>query len=65
MGARVAFVDSLKQKGWAGSKVLSVRAHVLNPSAALVETEWTDYATDGTPLEGCQVALYTYLVQPT
>jgi hypothetical protein len=61
----VAFVDGLKQKGWAGSKLLSVRANVLNPSAAFVETEWTDYATDGTPLEGCKVALYTYLAAKT
>lgn len=60
-----AFVESLKQKRWAGSKLLNVRANVLNPSAAFLETEWTDYATDGTPLEGCKIALYTYLAAKT
>jgi hypothetical protein len=61
----VAFVESLKQKGWTGSKLLNVRANVLSPSAALVETEWADYATDKTPLDGCKVTLYTYLAAKT
>jgi hypothetical protein len=60
-----AYVDSSKHRGWAGGKVLTVKAHVLNPGAAFVESEWTNFGTDGTPLIGCQVESFTYLAAKT
>jgi ketosteroid isomerase-like protein len=60
-----ASVASSKHMGWAGGKVLTVKAHVLNPGAAFVESEWTNFGADGTPLVGCQAARLTYLAAKT
>src|SRR5262245_20405426 len=48
-----AVVSSSKRQGWASSKLLRVKARVLNPGAAFVESEWTNFGADGTPLVGC------------
>ncbi len=34
-------------------------------AAALIEAEWTNYTTDGTPPGGCRVAPFTYLAAKT
>src|SRR5262249_43416364 len=59
------FVDTSRHMGWAGGKVVTVKAHVLNPGGAFVESEWTNFGADGTPLVGCKVALFTYLAAKT
>ncbi len=61
----VALVESRKQRGVARSEV-QVKASMLNPSAALIEAEWTSYTTAGTtPPGGCRVAPFTYLAAKT
>jgi hypothetical protein len=62
-----AFVEGLKQRpgGWARSEGRAVRAQILNSGAALIETEWTSYATDGKPFGNCRVRLDTYLAART
>ncbi len=59
----VAFVESLKQQKWARSEV-QVKASMLNPSAAFIEAEWTNFTTDGTPPR-CRVTPFTYLAART
>ena len=60
-----AFVESSKHTGWAGGKLLTVEAHVLNPGAAFVESEWTNFGADGTPLVGCETERFTYVAAKT
>jgi hypothetical protein len=62
-----AFVERLKQRpgGWARSEGRAIRAQMLNSGAALIETEWTSYTTDGKPFGNCRVRLDTYLAART
>jgi len=62
-----AFVERLKQRpgGWARSEGRAVRAQMLNPGAALIETEWTSYTADGKPFGNCRVRVDTYLAAKT
>jgi hypothetical protein len=62
---QAAFVGNAKQLGWAGGKLLSVKAHVLNPGAAFVEAEWTNYGVNGTLLVACKGELDTYIAIKT
>jgi NTF2-like protein (DUF6841) len=61
----VAAIAGWKQKGWTGSKLLDVKATMLNPSTALIEADWTLFGLNGTPLDGCRVQPYTYLAAKT
>jgi uncharacterized NTF2-like protein DUF6841 len=61
----VATVERLKQQKWPRSEV-QVKASMLNPGAALIEAEWTNYyTTDGTPPGGCRVRPFYYLAAKT
>jgi hypothetical protein len=60
-----ASIDSSKQQGWTGGKLISVKAHMLNPGAAFVEAEWANYGLNGTPLVACQEEPETYIAVKT
>jgi hypothetical protein len=63
----VGVVENLKQRpgGWARSEGRAIKAQMLNPGVALIETEWTSYTTDGKPFGNCRVTLFTYLAAKT
>jgi len=61
----VATVERLKQQKWVRGEV-QVKASMLNPGAALIEAEWTNYyTTDATPPGGCRVRSFFYLAAKT
>lgn len=65
VSAMASYEKNWLDDGWTGSRLISVKAKILNNSTAMIMTEWDIHNAKGESIIGCAKAPWTYMATKT